>query len=436
MSEEGENIKHEDILIRSEEVQEILSFVPNWMIRWGNVLILSLILGLLFISWFVKYPDIISAEALITTQIPPQKEYAKVTGKLDAILVKDNQYVKSNTPLAIIENIANYMDVFRLKSVLDTIKVTNKSFSFPTDSLPILFLGDIESDYTLFENNYMQYVLNKQLQPFSNEALANRVTVTELRRRLANLKSQKELQQSELNFKKKDLKRNKSLFERGVISAQDYERKQLEYLQAERNYKVMGSSISQLREAISNAQKTSKGTEISRTKEEMMLLKNVIQSFNQLKKSIKDWELQYVLQSDIEGKVSFLNIWNKNQTVNQGDLVFTIIPTNNNEFIAKLKAPAHNSGKIKIGQKVNIKLQNYPDAEFGMLTGTVKNISLIPDKDGLYLIDASLPKELITSYNKEIEFKQEMRGIAEIITEDLRLIDRFFYQFKSILKRN
>jgi len=429
--------KHiEEIELRSEDVQEILTKVPHWMIRWGSVLFLSLIAMLLAISWFVKYPDIIAAETLVTTQTPPQKEYAKITGKLDVILVKDNQEVKSNTALAIIENTANYKDVFILKSIVDIIKVNNKSFSFPTDSLPILFLGDIESDYTLFENNYMQYVLNKELQPFSNEALANRISRTELRRRLANLKSQKELQNSELNFKKKDIERYKTLFEKGVISAQEYEGKQLDYLQAERNYKVMGSSISQLREAISNANKTSKGTEISRTKEEMILQKNVIQSFNQLKKSIKDWELRYVLQSDIEGKVSFLNIWNKNQTVSQGDLVFTIIPTNNNEFIAKLKAPLQNSGKIKIGQKVNIKLQNYPDTEFGMLTGKVKNISLIPDKDGFYLIDVSLPKKLNTSYNKEIVFKQEMRGIAEIITEDLRLIDRFFYQFRSVLKRN
>jgi hypothetical protein len=36
---------------------------------------------------------------------------------------------------------------------------------------------------------------------------------------------------------------------------------------------------------------------------------------------------------------------------------------------------------------------------------------------------------------KEIEFRQEMQGIAEIITEDLRLIERFFYQLKDVFKR-
>ncbi|WP_375239901.1 HlyD family secretion protein [Aurantibacter sp.] len=425
----------DNIELRSEEVQEILTKVPHWMIRWGNVLFLALIVMLLFMSWFIKYPDIIPSEALITTQIPPQKEYAKITGKIDAILVKDNQEVKNNTPLAILENTANYKDVYKLKSVIDTITVNSKSFSFPIDSLPILFLGDIESQFALFENSYIQYKLNQELEPFSNEALANKYSISELNRRLQSLKSQRDINKTELEFTQKDLNRQKTLFEKGVISEQDYENKQLQYAQAERNYKNFEASISQMREGISNAHKTSKGTEINRIKEEMVLLKNIIQSFNQLKKAIKDWERLYVLKSNINGKVSFLNYWNTNQTVNQGDLVFIIIPSENSSFIAKLKTPAQNSGKIKVGQTVNIKLENYPDTEFGVLNGTVKSISLIPDAEGLYFVDVELPTKLITSYNKEIDFKQEMRGTAEIITEDLRLVERFFYQFREIVKR-
>lgn len=427
--------KLEDIELRSEDVQEILTQVPHWMIRWGNVLFLALIMLLLFVSWFVKYPDIITSEALITTQIPPQKEYAKVTGKIADILVEENQNVTRGTALAILENTANYKDVFKLKSIIDTITVNSKSFYFPIDSLPILFLGDIESQFALFENSYIQYELNKVLKPFNNEAEANRYSISELHRRLESLQSQKVINKKELDFTARDLQRNKSLYEKGVISAQDYENKQIEFAQVERNYKNFEASISQIREGISNARKTSKSTEINRVKENVVLLKNVIQSFNQLKKAIKDWEFQYVLQSNIDGNVTFLSYWNVNQTVNQGDLVFTIIPSENSSFIAKLKTPAQNSGKIKQGQKVHIKLENFPDTEFGVLRGTVKKISLIPNQDGLYLIDVTLPEKLITTYKKEIDFKQEMTGVAEIITEDLRLIERFFYQFKEVLKR-
>ena len=93
--------------LRSDEVQEILTRVPNWMIRWGNLLILLLVGMVLVISWFVKYPDLVVSEAIVTSNEPPQKEYAQVSGKIEAILVTNNQEVKSNTPLAVLENTAD-----------------------------------------------------------------------------------------------------------------------------------------------------------------------------------------------------------------------------------------------------------------------------------------------------------------------------------------
>ena len=266
--------KKSDILnnieLRSEEVQEILTRVPHWMIRWGNALFLGLILLVLFFSWFVKYPDIIPSEAVITSNIPPQKEYAKISGKLEAILVTDNEHVTRGQPLAVIENSANYEDVYLLKSVVDTLKFDKKNFSFPMDKLPILFLGEIETQFALFENSYIQYILNKELRPFANEALANKYSITELNTRLKSLKSQRELNRNELDIKRRELQRNQQLYEKGVISTQDFERKQLEYAQAERNFKNFETSISQLKESISNANKTKKGTEINQEREELL----------------------------------------------------------------------------------------------------------------------------------------------------------------------
>jgi multidrug efflux pump subunit AcrA (membrane-fusion protein) len=405
------------------------------MIRWGNTLVLFLILGLLLISWFVKYPDAIPAEITVTTIIPPEKLYAKNSGRLDAILVDDSDIVSKNKLLAIIENASNYKDVLLLKNIIDTLTINYKDFYFPLEELPILFLGDIDADFALFERSYAEYKLNNELQPFSNESIANKFSITETKRRLNNLISQQNLNRQELTLKKKDLERYDTLYKKGVVSAQEYDQKKLDYLQAQRAYRNNNASISQLREAINNSQKDLRGTEIRKAQDDNKALKTVIQSYNQLKRSLKNWELKYVLKSSIDGEVSFLSFWNENQTVNQGDQVFTIIPTGNNSFIGKIKAPAQNSGKIKIGQAVNIRLANYPYTEFGMLEGNIKSISLVPDNEGFYLIDVALPEKLITTYNKEIAFKQEMTGTAEIITEDLRLIERFFYQLKNIFKK-
>ena len=423
-----------DIEIRSEQVQEILNYVPNWMIRWGNTLFLLLIFLVLFISWFIKYPDVIATQVMITTINPPEKIYANTTGKFDAILVKDGDSTTINSNLAVLENSALYKDVFLLKSVIDTLSINRNDFFFPINELPPLILGEVAFSFNEFENNYSEYLLNKKLNPFLNQSSANQLSVIEAKSRLQILKSQKEISIKEFGIKKIDLKRQRSLFKKGVIAKKELEQKEIELLQAEKNFKNLENSISQTRDFISNSHKILKGTSIEKAQIESRLLKKTVQSYDQLKKAILDWEKQYVLKSSIKGTVSFLSIWNKNQTIKNGDLVFTIIPKNKEDFIGKIKAPANNSGKIKKEQKVQIQLANYPSDEYGELNGKVESISLVPNQKGFYLVDVAMSKELITTYNKEIDFRQEMKGTANIITEDLRLIERFFYKLKNIIK--
>ena len=420
--------------LRSEEVQDILTKVPHWMIRWGTILIFGIIIMLFFTSWFLKYPDVVKAEIIITTNIPPEKLVAKTSGRITAILVKDKSIVAQNTHLAVVENAANYKDVLLLKSIVDKTNINKSKKDFPFNSLQNLQLGDIENAFATFQNDYIADGLNTNLQPFQVENNAQKSEATQIKERLNLLLQQKELNEQELKLQKNEITRFTTLNSKGVISDQEFESKKLNYLQAEKNYKGLLSSISQLKSSLIDNSRASQGNQISSTKENVNLNRSVTQSFYQLKKAIKDWELNYTLKSAIAGEVTFLQVWTENQTITSGDNVFSIIPTNQNGFIGKVKAPALNSGKIKTQQKVNIRLANFPDREFGVLKGEIKNISLVPDKDGNLLIDVILPKGLQTSYKKQIPFQQEMKGSAEIITEDLRLIERILYQFREIFK--
>lgn len=425
--------EEKEIELRSEEVQEILTRVPHWMIRWGSVMVLLILLSLFFISWLIKYPDVITTQIVITTNIPPEKLVAKGPGKIEAILVADNATILKNTPLAVIENSANYKDVFLLKSIVDTIN--SEINKFPFEKLKSAQLGEIESFFAVFQKESIANDLNAKLQPYHVEGTAQSYEAIQLKERLSLLESQKSNNQSELVLQKSDLDRYDVLFKKGIIAAQELEKHKLTFLQVERNYKSLLSTISQLKSFLNELNKNSKTTQINESKENVNLERNIIQAFYGLKKAIKDWELNYILRSSIDGKVSFLQLWAENQTVNAGDNVFAVIPTNDNGYIGKVKAPAQNSGKIKVGQTVNIRLANYPDREFGIINGIIKAISLTPDKDGNLLINVSLPKGLETSYKKQIVFQQEMSGTADIITEDLRLIERLLYQFRAVFKR-
>ncbi|ESU29689.1 hypothetical protein FLJC2902T_01620 [Flavobacterium limnosediminis JC2902] len=433
MPEQSMKKQTDDFQLRSEEVQDILTKVPHWMIRWGTVLIFGIIIMLFFMSWFLKYPDVVTTEIVITTNIPPEKLVAKVSGRIEAILVKDKSVVQENTPLAVIENSANYRDVFLLNKLINN---SNAGDEFPFEKLNNAQLGEIENAFAVFQKDYVAEGLNTDLQPFQVENSAKKSESAQIEERLRLLLQQKNINEQELKLQKNEISRYTALHNKGVISDQEFETKKLNYLQSEKNYKNLLASISQLKSSLIENKRAVKGTEISGTKEEVTLSRNVTQSFYQLKKAIKDWELNYVLKSSIEGEVAFAQIWVENQTINAGDNVFSIVPKTEKGYIGKAKAPAHNSGKIKVGQQVNIRLANYPDREFGVLKGEVKNISLVPDKEGNIMMDVALPQNLKTNYKKEIPFQQEMKGSAEIITEDLRLIERILYQFRDVFKPN
>ena len=99
--------------------------------------------------------------------------------------------------------------------------------------------------------------------------------------------------------------------------------------------------------------------------------------------------------------------------------------------------PTERSGKVKVGQKVNIRFNNYPDNEYGIVKGVVKNISLIPASQGQgtksYIVDIELPNGLKTTYNKTLPFLPEAEGQADIITDDITLLERFLLPLRKVI---
>lgn len=426
-----DNLDH--IELRSESVQEILSAPPNWMIRWGITVIFLALLSVILVSWFIKYPDFIPAQVLITTQNPPEKIESRVSGKIDVLNIENQDEVEEKQILAILQNNANNQDLLKLMNVIDTLQVDYKNFVFPFEQFKTHSFGDVESDYINFERAYTDYVLNKKLQPFAPETLAGKQSISEINARLASIQKQKSIEVAKVKLKKKDYDRNQSLFDQGVISATEMEGKRLDYLQAQQNLQNIDLSVSQLQESRSTVNKGLSGTSITKQQTETEQIKSLLQAYDQLKKTLTQWDQTYLLRSSINGIVSFQNIWGENQFIKPGEVIFTILPENQ-DLLGRLVVPAQNSGKIMPDQKVIIKLDNYPYQQFGVVEGKVKNISLSSDTDGNYFVEISLPNNLKTSHNQNIEFNKELRGTAEIVTENLRLIERFFYQFRKIFQ--
>ena len=61
--------------------------------------------------------------------------------------------------------------------------------------------------------------------------------------------------------------------------------------------------------------------------------------------------------------------------------------------------------------------------------------SIIDNGAKTYILEVEFPEILTTNYGKTLTFSQEMTGTAEIITEDLRLIDKFINPIKAVIKK-
>ncbi len=85
---------------------------------------------------------------------------------------------------------------------------------------------------------------------------------------------------------------------------------------------------------------------------------------------------------------------------------------------------------------MNIRFENFPDQEYGVVEGCVKNISLVPVKENEllnYTVEIELPNNLTTMYKKVLPYLPEMRGQADIITDDITLMERFIMPIKKIM---
>ena len=422
----------DNIELRSESVQDILTRPPHWMIRWGNTIIFIILLMILLMSYFIKYPEFVPAPIIVTSQNPPEKLLTRTNSKIEKIFIKDHQEVKKGDVLMILQSTANYNDVLKLKKIVDSIS-PNQILNFPLSETSKYKLGDLQSDYNSFAKAFQDERLFSRLKPYAPEDIATSQSLSESRGRIATLQQQLNLENAKFDLTKKNYERSQQLFNQGVIAKMELENERIKYLQAQQNVKSIMLSISQLEESLNNLNKTKSGVAINSEKDKINYSSQTLQLFEQLRKSLKQWEQNYLIISSTNGTVSFQQFLGENQFVKTDEEVLSILPTNKEALVGRMSIPSVNSGKVISGQKVLIKLDNYRYQEFGIVEGRVQNISLTPDEKGNYYVDIILPKGLKTSYNKQLPFDKELKGNAEIVTQDLRLIERFFYQIRKLL---
>jgi HlyD family secretion protein len=331
------------------------------------------------------------------------------------------------------ETTASMKEIELLKQTIDTIKTPELLSS---RLLPVFSeLGELQGFYGIFLKNLSDlnnYVINDS---YGSKIASLTDEINGIQEFISRLSVKEKLYSENQRLEAKKYSRDSSLYVSKVIAESGLEnshqsllRVNMELQQARLDHSAKSIELSEKRQLLQDDR-------ITRIEEKEKLVSALRESFLNLKAQINLWENTYLLISPIEGIVSFTKFWSANQSVVKDEPVVSIVPVNAGKFLGRINLKMERSGKVKIGSAVNIKLSGYPYLEYGMVRGVVKSKSLVPAEDA-YVIEIELPEGLTTLYGKSLDFTQNMQGTAEIITENIRLIQKIVNPFRYMVSKN
>jgi HlyD family secretion protein len=428
----------ETLQLRSDEVQEFISRKPNFFIRWGTLLFFCILVLMGTVCWFIQYPDLVVSKARLTSMNAPKEVITRTEGKLQQIASTNGDNVKQGTVLASMESIANPAAVVQVQSNLDSILLyvsqnsTDKIVQFFPDYSQQQYLkelGELQQPFQTFMQSFISFRDFISNGFYLRKRYMLQTDLNNITRLHAILKEQQTLLEKDVALSKQTFEANESLAKDKVISPLDYRNEQSKLIAKQ-------LSLPQIKSAIvtNESQQNDKRKELAELENQIIVQKNnFIQALQSLISQFQQWEFKYLLKAPIAGTVQMAGFYQQNQFIKSGQLLFYVQP-DSMQYFTEMFIPQYNFGKVTTGQDVLLKFLAYPYEQFGTVSGKIEFISPTPTDSG-YLAKVTLPNGLTTNYGKTLQYQYGLLAQADIVTENMRLLERFYYNIRKQLKR-
>lgn len=411
----------------SEEVQEIIGIIPSWIIRWGISVLALVFISLLIMAWFIYYPDSIEGQAKIISRNPPITIVAKKSGNIK-IFRTGKQSVEQGEIVAMTESSVNLSELLYLNEMLRT------GDDLKDDLFKNYDLGELQPALSKLRISYLNLADQLKFRPELEQISFLQDQIAALEEVRKNLSTQNQSFDKEFELRKSKFKTDSLLYTEMVIAKTDYVESKANFIQYERQGSLVERDILQNGLQSMSLRNEVRELRMDGHRKEKLLLEEYNISLNELLSQINQWEQNNLLRAPVAGTIEYFNFIEENQYVELGQNIFMILP-NSNSYYAQVVIPIESSGKVKKGQSVNIRLSDFPSQEYGMLNGTVSDISLMPNntlnEENAYSISIDLPKGLITSYGFHLSQRRFLTGQAQIVTEKRNLVLRIFQRVRD-----
>lgn len=422
-----------EIKLREDfDLLQIMGHPPGWLLYWGMIIVFIVTVGLLALSWMIKYPDVIPARITLTTQNPPVRVVARSNGKIAELAITDGAEVKAGQDLIILDNNAEKRSIDQLEKFLK--EIDQKNIPLAQITLPKnLQLGDLESDYANFVRQWSAYRFDLNIATVDKKTTIIQRQIAQVQALNQALEQQENTLKEMLVVADKKRTRQKDLLADGSVSMEAVEIAEEAYLTARGKLEGLQNQlisnnikIEELELSVLDFKEDKKNTDYDQSL-------GVKEGIAGLREAIRAWKRKFIITAPISGKIATTRLLATQQFVQENETILTVVPPSANEkLIGRALLPRRGAGKITVGMPAKIRLDGFPYQEFGAVQANVAQVSLIPETDGQYLVMIDLPKEMVTTYKKKIPFRQEMQGTANIVTKERRIIARIFDKVLSL----
>lgn len=425
---------HKHIELLAPEIQHILSNPPRGLSRSGSSCILILLILLLFVSYWIQYPDIVPAEVDVTTSTPPIWIQAKVAAPIACIYVQPGDTVQKGTPLALLDQSANPDDVLYLKQALESCYVQRDLLQ-----LEALIASDAHRTLGMLQSNW-QLVCSKHVELYSASYL-NSYELEQLNIQQKRLFLQQKLKglEQELTYEKQryqlahvNIQREKQLLDKGIVSRSQYESVLQEWTHVQQSVEQAQRSIASLEMDILDVETRRTSLQEIKRKQQFELSESMWLTIKTFVAAIVLWEQNYLISSPEDGVLIQTYPINEWHNLNVGDRLFALLPKQSGSYVAHLTFDQSSKQHVLLKDRVFIQLDGYPAMEYGRLECSIDAISNLPDPMGALHASCILPDTLQTEYGKRIRFDGRLTGNARIVTENKRLLHRLIYPIRHI----
>lgn len=418
------------------DIREFMARPPHWLLRSGTTVLAAVLGLLLLLSVIIRYPDTIVGRVNVTGTQPVMEVVARQGGHLESLRVREGQQVKRGEVLAVMQSATQPATVFALSDKLRDLqsKLAQEKLVLDISFEPRQDLGQLQSQYADFLNAYhvLQSRLADDYAEQAGELLRKQVEAKETQ--IASLKEQATMLHRELELGKEKVDRLKLLYNKHSISMAELQEQQVALLERMRAETTGQRTISEAEVEASKSAKELRELEHDQSEALRRAREDLRERLNKLSGAIELWAADYVLRAPGDGKVAFYDFWSDQQFVTAGRQVFLIVPETT-RLVGRMPVSEGGSGKVKSGQAVIIRFDDFPYKEFGVVSGRVQSISQVA-RDGVNLVLVDMPYPLVTSFHKQISFKQDMVGQGRIVTEDISLLGRILYEIRRAFVNN